>query len=70
MHMVVSGLLDDMDAFLAENSHDLRGRPVFVNDHLLNAPPQSFWFAMVPYESVLARIRFYLSIAPHIFTIW
>ena len=69
MHMVVDGLLDYMDAFLAENSRNLRRRPVFVYNHLLNATPQCFRLAVITFKPMLACIRFYLGIAPYIFTI-
>ena len=69
MNVIINGLLDNMDALLAQNSGNLSRRPVFVNDHLLYTPPKFRRFAMVALHPMLACFRLCLGVEPHLFAV-
>ena len=66
MHMVIDGLLDYVHTFFAQHPCYLAGRPVVLYYHLVYAPPQLLWFAVVAFKPMLATFTLLLGVAPYI----
>jgi len=66
VNVIVNGLLDNVDALLAQNSGNLGWRPVLFDYHLIYTPPEFRRFAVVALQTMLACIRLCLGVTPHI----
>ena len=66
MDMVVDGLLGNMYAFLCQYAGDLCRRPVLLQNHLVYAPPEFRWLAVVALKAMTTAVTSALCIQPYI----